>query len=1058
MKQKHILDIEVQKAEIEELYSEIYSGNSILFLGAGASISNDKKYLSKQIIDYYEAEKKINLGTDDITEFVDILSSSETFSRDEFDSYVDNLLRKLDINDAHKIITTLNWREIITTNYDLLIERAYEENKREGKTELDLKLVLKPNNYFGVSPVNELKYIKLCGCLSDKKQYPLAFSTEDFYDRKEFFNIVLKDLVNTSYKVRFIAVGYSFRDNFSKNILKKLDDITWRKGRWLYCIDPYIGNEVLDYYASNNICVIKDNCIDFFKRYKKWEENNFERLIKTKNINFTNTINKEISLDNKLIYKLNSYLIQLNKDCNVKFISDSNFYKGEEPNYSIILKDYDVILKNKLDSKKKLIIDKIHSKDSDTNFIPIIFLTGSFGTGKSTFSYRLINELIKEHELKALAFEIIDNTKVFVGDLKNLFNESNAETIILLFNTVELESVFDSLNNIRVQLSTEQFTKFSVIIIAPVRENILKKYIISHQLKNYEEINIDAPLEDDEINNLLLKLKKCRIINFRDNNEKKLLLQKIKQSYSSDSFVTLLNLVTDGKHRGDLIDAYNELSVKARKAFLYTAFLHQYNLYMPASLLREIMQEDWDSLRRNIIEVEGKNILIQETLSNVKGAEPDLYFRTKHSLISKELINFECSSRDDQFKIICEIFKNISSGDLNSRLFIDFIKYARRNEDLTTAQIDKLFDLTYEELSSEPYYLFYYVVNKQKNKNIKELKEAIDIIFYAESKFDYKNHKFIHRRATLNFDLAKCYFEHEGHKLTSQVIMYLREAEELFEIKQLLDPCSSYSFIDYLKMQIWELDNIIMKEVEKLRLRIRIEENFDLSSRSVIDRIEEINKWKDKYGLKFMTKLSEDEYIALMKKNYSDPELIPYSLILLYNYYFERGITNKCDAIVKELEYFNYNIEVVKFLFKYYGRNLHVKNIRTEFYNIVNNNQQLEKNDSLRYYYFMFISECYNFNFTVAMKYLNNIKIKFSILNPDFHSIWIDEDTHKARVFEGYLLKNTKGYYEIKESILQRRFPLKRRGNLNYNKLLFSEKYKFNLHFYLYGVVAEIVQ
>ena len=58
MKQKHILDIEVQKAEIEELYSEIYSGNSILFLGAGASISNDKKYLSKQIPQYLFRKSK----------------------------------------------------------------------------------------------------------------------------------------------------------------------------------------------------------------------------------------------------------------------------------------------------------------------------------------------------------------------------------------------------------------------------------------------------------------------------------------------------------------------------------------------------------------------------------------------------------------------------------------------------------------------------------------------------------------------------------------------------------------------------------------------------------------------------------------------------------------------------------------------------------------------------------------------------------------------------------------------------------------------------------------
>ena len=49
----HILDVDSQKEELEKLFTKIAEGNSIAFLGAGASVG-EKRYLSKDIIDIYE--------------------------------------------------------------------------------------------------------------------------------------------------------------------------------------------------------------------------------------------------------------------------------------------------------------------------------------------------------------------------------------------------------------------------------------------------------------------------------------------------------------------------------------------------------------------------------------------------------------------------------------------------------------------------------------------------------------------------------------------------------------------------------------------------------------------------------------------------------------------------------------------------------------------------------------------------------------------------------------------------------------------------------------------
>ncbi|MDP2365587.1 MAG: hypothetical protein Q8M94_17695, partial [Ignavibacteria bacterium] len=80
------------------MFHSISTGNAILFLGAGASVT-EKRYLSKDIILLYEENINKNLGVTDLVEFVDILSADEKFDRIEFDTFVYKLLEKLKFND-----------------------------------------------------------------------------------------------------------------------------------------------------------------------------------------------------------------------------------------------------------------------------------------------------------------------------------------------------------------------------------------------------------------------------------------------------------------------------------------------------------------------------------------------------------------------------------------------------------------------------------------------------------------------------------------------------------------------------------------------------------------------------------------------------------------------------------------------------------------------------------------------------------------------------------------------------------------------------------------------
>ncbi len=148
IKIEHILDIVKQENELYSLFNTIFQGNSILFLGAGASIGeNGRKYLSKEIIQYYEDYLGYSLSESNITRFVDILSADSSFNRNHFDSEVEKMLRKYELTEAHKVMASIPWREIITTNFDLLVEQAFDEIKNSSKSIFDIKSIRNRKEY-----------------------------------------------------------------------------------------------------------------------------------------------------------------------------------------------------------------------------------------------------------------------------------------------------------------------------------------------------------------------------------------------------------------------------------------------------------------------------------------------------------------------------------------------------------------------------------------------------------------------------------------------------------------------------------------------------------------------------------------------------------------------------------------------------------------------------------------------------------------------------------------------------------------------------------------------
>jgi len=683
--------------------------------------------------------------------------------------------------------------------------------------------------------------------------------------------------------------------------------------------------------------------------------------------------------------------------------------------------------------------------------LPIFFLTGSFGTGKSTFAYRLIEKIITDSNRgKSVAFEILDSTKLHIPDLTELFRSCRAENIILYFNSIEINYIFKSFLDFRNKLSLEQYNQFNIIIITSIRENILIRNQIDKVITNSHIINIDTALSESECIELVQNLKQCQLLNYRDVQEEKRFISKIQNNYNGDSFISLMELVTDNHHVDDLLGAYKQLNELAKQAFIYTSMLYQYNIKMPASLLKSIISKDWQVFRKEVIEVEGKGILFQETFDS-HSTEPDLYFKTKHPIISKRLIEM-ILKHNDRYKHFQTIISHIIPGSTSSLIATSLLKEIRHSEHLNPTQINKLYDLAFINLGESHHFILHYAINLQYRGAIKDLEKAEKLLTYADTLVNYRDSKLIHRRAVINFEMAKQWYQTEKTELI-KTERYLKDARELFEIKKLIDPCSSYSYYELIKLEMWCLEKLNLDEEDKLIIRIKIEENFDIADRTVSDYRYHILTLQNEYRQKYVFKENETEYLKYLDECYDDADLRPFALILLFNFYLQNYNYEKCQEYLAGLEYYKDFEDVMKLLFKYYGRNLHIMSYRLKFFELIREYPKIEDSFTLRYNYFNGIAAAYNKDFRSAFDFISNIKDRFNLLNPDFQLPWKESDSENIQTFQGVIDLNKKGFKCIKIPSLANQFYLIKKKN----HYTIGKEYNVNLYFYLNGIKADII-
>lgn len=195
------------------LIESIQRGEALLFLGAGASVgaisSSNKKAprgdeLRDLIADRFLGGRLKDKSLAQVSEY----AKSEGGLPD-VQQFISECFNSLQPANFHLLIPTFRWYAIVTTNFDLVVERAYSNCLNRQQT---LEPIIQDGDRFSqvLRDPNKVPYLKLHGCIShvSDPNLPLILASEEYAKHRKNRERLFRHFADWARERPVIFCGY----------------------------------------------------------------------------------------------------------------------------------------------------------------------------------------------------------------------------------------------------------------------------------------------------------------------------------------------------------------------------------------------------------------------------------------------------------------------------------------------------------------------------------------------------------------------------------------------------------------------------------------------------------------------------------------------------------------------------------------------------------------------------------------------------------------------------------------------------------------------------------
>lgn len=429
------------------LRGAISEGRVVLFLGAGASIGAESTdgsspptgpQLAKMLSDKFLGGEDSELPLSVVSEYS--ISETDLVTVQEF---VRDIFAKFIPADFHRLIPTFKWAGIATTNYDLIVERAYDNCAKKVQ---ELVPFLKNTDRVDrkLRTENTVPYLKLHGCISrfSDTTIPLILTIDQYVTHRLNRNKLFERLRDYGADYPVVFVGHRLEDADLRQVLLELSQETQSRPRY-YLVTPNPSERQVTFWETKKISTIKGTL-------KKFLETLDQELDKTLRAVSLPERDHEIAkrfithnhLSNETLSVLKIDATYITSHMATTETKPVEFYKGYSFGWDAIQKEYDA----RRGLADTILSDVILMDDVDRPSIADMYLVkGHAGSGKTVLLKRIAWDAANDYgklciywngsaQIDAGAlFEIIENVgeRVYVfvdgasdhvGDILNLIS------------------------------------------------------------------------------------------------------------------------------------------------------------------------------------------------------------------------------------------------------------------------------------------------------------------------------------------------------------------------------------------------------------------------------------------------------------------------------------------------------------------------------------------------------------------------------------------------------------------------------------------------------------
>ena len=655
----------VDDSALNYMVDKISAGQCVLFVGAGLTqtCEDGRGIKGPNATELARLVSTRFLGRNDVQDSLPQAAdySLAFHSKYDIDSFIRRQLGGLIPSPAALAIPQIPWKAIYTTNYDLVIEKAYES--------VNNPIQLVQPIYSNLTPISGLSegsipLYKLHGCISriDSPESPLAITYDEMAKardrRRKLFRRFSDDL--SEYTV--VYVGYSRTDTFFQDIIGEItDECGGVDGlRRSFAISPVAKEyEKLAWERNRKISLINADA----EEYLPW-------LVDSVSVHTGSEQAKDLSLEGALpeapelarddIRAIRDHYAFPLEEVQVGLADAQEFYKGNEAQWADIVAGHD----SRRELAEEVILTLVG--DVDATQLRTVVLFGEAGSGKSTLLKRISVDLLNDWSLPV----------VFVRNQRSL-DYTVLRPLVQALGTrlyVGVDDIEDRVQELENFIVAARRDKADITILGSARLNEWSYKNQSHGLTF--DISFDLQyLTTPEIDALLEKLEIAGQLG---------ILAQQTQAERRQAFIrradrqllVALREATEGKRFDQIIqDEYSEIPEElAQEAYLLICCVYQAKVTMRAGVLRRLTGVSFEDFQAKLL-TPAERVIIEDK------EDGEVVYRARHPIVAQIVADYKIPAAVERLSIYRRIFESLDLGIAEDRLAYQRLSRSRELAD-----------------------------------------------------------------------------------------------------------------------------------------------------------------------------------------------------------------------------------------------------------------------------------------------------------------------------------------------------------------------------------------